>query len=182
MASQGRLVRSRGYIRGVLDKFSKLQKRIAIGLAIALLVWPAPAIMGEITKRNLVKNCDHFFQTVNQDLKKAEQDTQSWKYFNDASYFAYQFTAAGISSSYERECFSKIKGDFTENVISFLGALLEHNRIANNYGTSAPPPKLPYKSAPEGSDVFGAFCESPVPLLLKFHTECVFFADMNENV
>ena len=166
----------------MLNKFSKLQKRVVVGLAIALLVWPAPSIMGEITKNNLVSNCDHFFQTVNQDLKKAEQDTQSWKYFNDASYFAYQFTAASSSSYFERECFSKIKGDFTENVIIFLGALLEHNRIENTYGTSAPPPKLPYKSAPEGSKVFGVFCESPVPLLLKFHTDCVFLADMNENV
>jgi hypothetical protein len=167
----------------MLDKISKPQKRIVAALAITLLVWPAPTIMGEITKKNLVNDCDYFFQTVNQDLKKAEQDTQSWKYFNDASYFASQFTDQGMAnSSGAKECFSRIGGGFREKVITFFGALVEHNRIANNYGTSAPPPLLPYKSAPEGSKVFGAFCDPPAPLLLKFHTNCVFFADMNENV
>jgi len=138
--------------------------------------------MGEITKRNLVSKCDYLFQQVNQDLKKAEQATQSWEYFNAASYFAFQFTTTGMDfSDYTSECFSLINSDFRERVTSFKGALIEHNKIDNTYVTNAPPPALPYKSAPEDSDVFGAFCESPVPLLFKFHTKCVFFEDMNIN-
>ena len=162
---------------------SKLQKQVVLGLVVSLLVWPAPFLVGEITKKNLVDSCNYLFQNMNDELKKAEQDTQTWKYFNDASSFAYQFTDQGMANGAgSKECFSKIGGGFRERVVIFFGALVEHNRILNNYGTSAPPPTLPYKSAPKGSKVFGAFCEPPAPLLLKFHTECVFFADMNENV
>jgi hypothetical protein len=157
------------------DKFSKLQIRVFMGLVIAILVLPGPWIMGEITKKNLVSKCDYFFQQVNQDLKKAEQANQDWRYFIEASTFAYQFTNAGMGSSDARsECVSMINTAFRERVISFYAALIEHNKITNTYGTNAPPPDLPYKSAPEGSDVFGAFCESPAPLFLRFNTKCEF--------
>ena len=135
--------------------------------------------MGEITKKNISSQCDFFFQQVNQDLKKAEQANQDWKYFKDASYFAYQFTNTGMGSNDDRsKCVSLINNQFRERVISFYAALIEHNRITNTYGTNAPPPGLPYKSAPEGSDVFVAFCESPAPLFLRFNTKCEFFEDM----
>ena len=170
------------YIQGVWAKYSKVKIPILIGLAIFILVVPGPWIMGEITKRNLTNKCEYFFQQVNKDLKKAEQATQDWKYFIDATQFAYQFTNAGIDGkAAQRDCVSLINRGFTERVTGFYAALVEHNRISNSYGTNAPPPPLPYKSAPEGSDVFGAFCDSPAPLFLRFNTECEFFEDMNIN-
>lgn len=170
------------YIRGMLQRFSNFQKRIGIGLAVGLLIWPMPVVMGEITKRNLTNKCDFFFQNINKDLKKAEQTSQSWKYFNDASYFAYQFTITGTEGSVvEKECLSLINPRFRERVISFYAALIEHNRIQNTFGTNAPPPSLPYSSNPEGSVLFRASCESPTPLLLKFKTECKFFEYLNIN-
>jgi len=171
------------YLGRVSTKFSKIQKNTVLGLAVALLIFPAPFIVGEITKKNLVSQCEYIFQYLNKDLKKAEQAPQYSRYFIDAGYFAYQFRNTAVGSSDSRsKCISMINPEFRERIIRFDAALLEHNRIYNNFGTDALPPTLPYKSTSDDSNAFRAECELPVPLMLKFHTNCVFYENMNINI
>jgi hypothetical protein len=162
----------------VLAKLSKFQIRLIIGVAAAALIWPLPSIVGSIQKVQIEKNCAQIFQTINQELIAAETDTNLYKYIDDAKSFAVNFVPGGIPS----DCVRNIGGDFPSRIRDFYAAVSEYERIMNTGGTTATPPILPYKSAPNGSKVFGAFCESPTPLLLRFKTRCYFLEDMKLNL
>lgn len=162
----------------MLAKLSKFQIRLIIGVAVAVLIWPLPSIVGSIQKIQIENNCAQIFQTINQELITAESDINLNKYIDDAKSFAVNFIPGGIQS----DCVRNIDGDFPPRIRDFYAAISEYERILNNGGTLASPPKLPYKSAPAGSKVFVAFCESPTPILLRFKTHCYFLEDMKVNL
>ena len=162
----------------MLAKLSKFQIRLLIGVAVAALIWPFPSIIGSIQKVQIEKNCAQIFQTINQELITAEVDTNIYKYIDDAKSFAVNFVPGGIQS----DCVRNIDGDFPPRIRDFYAAINEYERILKNGGTLASPPMLPYKSAPADSKVFGAFCESPKPILLRFKNHCYFLEDMKVNL
>jgi hypothetical protein len=162
----------------VLAKLSKFKIRLIIGVAAAVLIWPLPSIVGSIQKVQIEKNCAQIFQTINQELITAETDTNLYKYIDDAKSFAVNFVPGGIPS----DCVRNIGGDFPSRIQDFYAAISEYERIMSSGGTVASPPLLPYKSAPADSKVFGAFCESPTPILLRFKTHCYFLEDMKVNL